>query len=87
MTATFFLEGETLMIEETKTDIYEIRIPSMNLSVREISMSAGKRIMLLRAVTTKVRPHRGRMVEMTLYETFNFNKNEKGYWSGWIPNE
>lgn len=75
------------MIEETKTDIYEIRIPSMNLTVKEICMGAGKRIMLLRAIATRVRHHRGRMVEMTLYETFNFTKNEKGYWAGWIPNE
>ena len=75
------------MIEKIRADVYEIRIPSMSLSVKEIDMGAGKKIMLLRAITTMLRPHRGRVVEMTLYETFNFAKNEKGYWAGWISNE
>jgi hypothetical protein len=75
------------MIRETVSDVYEIRIPSMNLTVKEIPMTSGKRIMLLRAIEIKSRPHKGRVVEMTLYETFNFSRDEKGYWAGWISNE
>ena len=67
------------------TDPYEIKIPELCLEVREISLKAGKRTMLLRPIKTEVRHHRGEATLMTLYETFNFTRDEVGYWAGRIP--
>ena len=69
------------MISEQKVDVYEIKIPSLGLTVKEIAMGAGKRMMLLRP-----RNYGGVLREMTLYETLNFSRGDVGYWSGWILN-
>ena len=70
-----------------QTDPYEIRVPQFNLEVKCVTMLRGNRVMLLRPIKSEIRNFRGRMTMMTLYETFNFSPDEKGYWIGWIPND
>tara|TARA_R110001599_G_scaffold174976_1_gene366949 strand:- start:2038 stop:2265 length:228 start_codon:yes stop_codon:yes gene_type:complete len=74
------------MISEQKVDVYEIKIPSLGLTVKEIAMGAGKRMMLLRPIKVEIRNYGGVLREMTLYETLNFSRGDVGYWSGWILN-
>ena len=73
------------MIDESKTDPFDMKIPSLGLEVKKMKTSAGSRMMLLRPLKTAKRNFRGKETEMILYETFNYFMGEIGYWSGWLP--